>query len=162
MEFELSGHKYVVTKLKAKQQFHIVRRLLPVMKSFAPLIERAAEQMRDLPQNTDRSKLNLNVDDSEAIAMLLDAIENLTDESSDFIIDMCLNAVQRVVHTPEGARLQPITVNGRLLFEELDDLAVQIRIVWEVLSNNLANFSFDQLPIFQNQEQILTNRVLNS
>jgi hypothetical protein len=165
MEFTFDGNRYKIDKLNAEQQFYIVKRLLPVMKSFAPLIEKAGEAMRNLPPNADRSQMTLDIDEAEQLAMVFDAIENLSDDNAKFIINTCLHAVKRVVQTPEGERLQPImTASGHLMFQELDDLASYVYIVWEVLSNNLANFSFDKLPFFQNMAKSSTvptpNRIM--
>lgn len=128
-EVEIAGNVYVITRLPARKQLHIARRLLPVAESLIPLLASSSD--------------TVNVFD--AMGAMADTVGRLPDNDVDYVIDHCMEAVkiksgmglQNVVAmTPQGARP---------MFEHLDDMAIQLRLVFEVIKENLQNFSFDLL-----------------
>ena len=76
---------------------------------------------------------------------MADTVGKLPDAEVDYIIDHCMEAVKIksgmglhnvMAMTPQGARP---------MFEELDDMTIQLRLVFEVIKENLSSFSFDLL-----------------
>jgi hypothetical protein len=128
-EVEISGNVYVISRLPARKQLHIARRLLPVAESLIPLLANAEG--------------TVNIFD--AMGAMADTVGKLPDDEVDYIIDHCLEAVKMksgmgfhnvVAMTPQGSRP---------MFEHVDDMAIQLRLVFEVIKENLSNFSFDLL-----------------
>ena len=81
----------------------------------------------------------------DAIGAMADTVGKLPDAEVDYIIDHCMEAVKIksgmglhnvMAMTPQGARP---------MFEELDDMTIQLRLVFEVIKENLSSFSFDLL-----------------
>jgi len=128
-EVEISGNVFVISRLPARKQLHIARRLLPVAESLIPLLASSGDRVNFF----------------DAIGAMADTVGKLPDEEVDYIIDHCMEAVKIksgmglhnvVTMTPQGARP---------MFEEIDDMSIQLRLVFEVIKENLQNFSFDLL-----------------
>lgn len=128
-EVEILGNTYVISRLSARKQLHIARRLLPVAESLIPLLASAGD--------------SINVFD--AMGAMADTVGKLPDDDVDYIIDHCLEAVR----IKSGMGLQNVIAmtpqGSRPMFEHVDDMAVQLRLVFEVIRENLQNFSFDLL-----------------
>ena len=75
MEFELEGRTYRANKIDARTQFHIVRRLAPVLGEIAPALQ---------------GKGGL-----DALPPLANAVAKLTDSDADYVIFGLLKAVVR-------------------------------------------------------------------
>jgi len=105
-EVEISGNVFVISRLPARKQLHIARRLLPVAESLIPLLASSGDRVNFF----------------DAIGAMADTVGKLPDEEVDYIIDHCMEAVKIksgmglhnvVTMTPQGARP---------MFEEIDDM----------------------------------------
>jgi len=123
MEFELSEKRYSVGKLDARTQFHIVRRLAPVLSELAPAL---------------KNKGN----DLEALVPLTGAIAKLTDEDADY----CLFGLLKVVYRFQGQGLGtgPVCTGNSLMYDDID-MSVMLQLAWKSLSYNMSGF-FVGLP----------------
>lgn len=114
MEFEVSGNAYRSSKLGAKQQFHLARRLAPVI-----------------------SGLKGQTDDSRLFETIADSIAGMSDENCDYILDTCLGVVQR-----QQGNAWARVFNERshtLQFEDID-MGGMLTIARYVLEENLGGF----------------------
>ena len=68
-EFEVDGHIYRSKKMAARTQFHVMRRMAPIL---APLQAVASGDM------------------TGSLVALAEAIGGLSDEASDYVLDHCL------------------------------------------------------------------------
>lgn len=70
-------------------------------------------------------------------------MHELSDADIDFVMDTCLD----VVRYRSGERYERLRAPGGVLMlpAAADDLAVQLRLVWEVLVTSLQNFSLATL-----------------
>ena len=119
-EFQVGEHTYHCRRMDAKQQFHVMRRILPILTGVANSGEEGAEKVR-------------------GAAM---ALSEISDEDADYIIDHCLAVVKR---RQGEAGFHPIWAQGAgLMFKDIDFVSM-LMIVGEVLAYNLGNFS-DGLP----------------
>jgi hypothetical protein len=140
-EIEIAGQAYLCGKMPARKQFHVARRLTPIIKHLTPLF---AARPQILTQDSNGALVPqfgaINIFDG--IAALTDTIGEISDDDADYVIDNCL----AVVKFNSGGGWAPLTApNGGLMLQQADDLATQLRLVWEVLSENLSNFSFERL-----------------
>lgn len=126
MELELNGHTYMTSKLKAKPQRNVARRLAPLLLSSKNLLK----EMFD--QNKTGSVDELFV----ALQPLVQAIGEMTDADSDFVFDSCLACVRRQV----TGGWQSIMVGGELRYEDIT-LPEQIRLVVCVVKESLGDFT---------------------
>lgn len=164
-EFEINGVTYRTGKLDAFQQLYIVRRLAP---SIGKLLN-AVEGMVGRPEGGGDLKSLMTASSSllaeggtdglgafaEAIT---EAIYTLTDKDMEFVITTCLKTVRR----KDGTNNKWVQVirEGSLMFEDLD-LITMIRIVVEVIKDNLSAFSGSLPSGFTDLMTAAQNRMSN-
>lgn len=124
-EFTSFGNEYRVLKMKAKQQWNCARRLAPLLAKSGGLIDAV---QRD-PTGT------AGVDFFAAFQPFAEALSELTDEASDYIIDTCLAHAMR--KGPAGYR--PIVANGTIMWDDIE-MPGMLEITFNVLRENLGNF----------------------
>jgi hypothetical protein len=124
MEFELNGINYKIGKLDALSQFHIVRRLAPILSELAPNIN--GKQTNELG----------------ALTAIAGAISKLTDADANYVIFGLLKVVSR--QQPQGLGYAQVAVGESLMFEDID-MGNMMKLVWQVLTHNLSGF-FAGLP----------------
>ena len=113
-EFTIGEHTYRAGRLDARTQFHVVRRLGPVL--------------ADL---TTASTGNV-------IANIAVAVGKLKDEDADYVIDKSLRVVTRAQDNGRGwAAVSNPT--GGLMFDDID-MPVMLQLVWKVLEEYLVPF----------------------
>jgi hypothetical protein len=157
-EETINGTAYRIGRLSAKQSFHVLRRLGSVIAAAKPAamlwLENAdkaaalstplattdaAATAEDPAQGaTQGASLREFLDQAfDAAGPLATAIGQLTDESSDYVVNTCLSVCQR---NTTGSHYAPL-VNGRgdLMFADLP-LATMMRLVLLVLQENLVDF----------------------
>lgn len=123
MEFDLDGHSYRVGKIDARAQFHIVRRLAPVIGELAPA-----------PQG---GKGGI-----EALPAIAGAVANLTDADADYCIFGLLRVVSR--KQPNGLGWGPVATGELLMYDDIT-MPQMMKLAWEALSFNMSGF-FAAMP----------------
>lgn len=123
MEFELDGHTYRTGKLDARAQFHIMRRLAPVLGEIAPALQGNAKGVDSLP----------------AIAA---AVAKLSDADADYCIFGLLKVVSR--KQPNGLGWGAVSVDQSLMYDDID-MAKMLKLAWESMTSNMSGF-FAALP----------------
>jgi hypothetical protein len=117
MEFEINGQTYRSSKLNARQQFHVSRRLAPVLGGLATASGSAAE------------------DFAHFLQPIADAVAKMSDDDCDYILDTCLAVVQR----QQGTAWAQIFVAKNIMFEDID-MAAMLQIAAKVIQENLGSF----------------------
>jgi hypothetical protein len=119
-EFEVNGERYRADKLSAFQQFHIARRLSPLLLALGP-------------------------GNGNPLASFGQALAQMKDEDGEYIITTCLAGVQRF--NKESGNWAPVwnAAAKRAMFVDLYDFGALFPIVTKVVENNLTNF-LDALP----------------
>lgn len=123
MEFELDGITYRVGKLDARAQFHIVRRLAPVLGELAPSMQGGKSGIDALP----------------AIAS---AIAKLSDTDADYCIFGLLKVVSR--KQPQGLGWGPVSTGELLMYDDID-MTKMLKLAWQSVSFNMSGF-FAAMP----------------
>ena len=123
MEFEVMGITYKVNKIPAMKQFHIVRRLLPVLSELAPAASKGTSGADVLP-------------------LLSNTIAKMADEDADYCIYGLLAAVQR--NNGQGLGWAPVSADRALMYSDMT-MAVVLQLAWRALTHNLSDF-FAALP----------------
>jgi hypothetical protein len=143
-EVELGGQRYLIGKMSGRTQFHVARRMAPVIKGLVPMFGRmnganGATLVRD---GESGQMVPEGITLFEAVAALTDTIGMMSDTDANYVLDRCLEAVR----FRSAERWAPLTApGGGLMLQQADDLAVQLRLVWEVLVENLGSFSPEKL-----------------
>lgn len=120
----INGQEYRLGKLGALPQFHISRRL-------SPMLAATGTSLVGL-------KLGMDTEVSEFARILepvTEIIAKMPEDDVNYILFTCLNVVSR----KQGEQWAPITRNGQLMFEDID-MPAMLQIVFGVIKINLGNF----------------------
>lgn len=128
-DVDVGGHKYRVGKLNARQQFHVMRKLAPVLGGIGALM-----------------KVDFDAPDGDALGTALetfaDSISKLATIDADFVMDSLLSKVER--QADNGAAwsfLYTTAPDGKLLsmFPDID-MAAELKLVWAAIVENFSPF----------------------
>jgi hypothetical protein len=125
MEFEIKGQTYKATKMDARAQFHIVRRLAPVLGELAPAAASGKVQGLD------------------ALPPLANAIAKLTDADADYCLFGLLAVISR--KQPQGMGWSPVCTTNLMMYDDID-MVVMLQLAWKALEFNMSGF-FAALPL---------------
>lgn len=123
MELELDGHTYRIGKLDARAQFHIVRRLAPVLGELAPALQGGKGGLDALP-------------------LIATAVAKLSDADADYCIFGLLKVVRR--KQPNGLGWGPVATENLLMYDDIG-MTQMLKLAWEALTFNMSGF-FAALP----------------
>lgn len=146
-EFEVGGFKYMAGKLNAFQQFHVLRKLGPVIAKIGPSFMMTPPAVTDNPDGSATVKPTGTslFDNIAMMGPVLEALSEMSETDCDFVLQRCLSVTKR-----EVARSWVPVWNEqakRLQFEDID-LSAMMQITIFVLGDSLAGFSQDGAPIF--------------
>ncbi|MFA9439402.1 phage tail assembly chaperone [Uliginosibacterium sp. sgz301328] len=129
VEINQGEQTYRLGKLSAIQQFHLTRKIAPVVPAMVPVFLRLANSKTPL------------LDDPDSLTALLapfaDAMAKMPDEDANYLLGTCLSVVAR----KQGDAWKSVwdTTHGTILFDDID-LSQMMPIVIRVLRENLGNF----------------------
>lgn len=124
-DIEVNGQRYRVGKLDAMKQFHVSRRL-------GPLLATMGISLSVLGKGAEEFDLNEFLPLLEPITKMM---AEMSDEDADYIIFTCLSVVTRL----QGGRPAPVSSGRQLMFHDIE-MPTLLRLTVEVLKGNLANF----------------------
>jgi hypothetical protein len=130
-EFELDGHEYRIGKLSAFEQFHLSRKIAPLI---PPLI----------PVFTQLSKSGgLSGDLTQLPALLqpfADGLATMSDTAAESILNTCLSVISRKADVG-GAYVRVWHKDRRVfMFEDLNSMQSTIPLVIRVIQDSLGPF----------------------
>lgn len=136
-KFSLANRQFSLTKLDAFKQFHIVRRMGPILIDLLPQIQvfastKKAENLSEREQFESIEKI--------ARPFML-GLAKLSDEDADYVFHGLLASAEVQQGQANWAR---IYVNGTLMFTDLE-LPILIQVAARAFMYNLAGF-FAALP----------------
>lgn len=114
---EVGGHQYRVGRIDARKQFHVARRLAPLLAG-----------MSDVPKNGSGF--------AAFLGPLTNALSLMSDEDVDYVLDACLGVCQRL--QPNG-HPAPVMTRAGLMFEDID-MGQMIQLAVKVIQHNLGGF----------------------
>lgn len=122
-EFSIKGIKYRSGTMDAMTQFHVVRRLGPILGSF-------------------RNMLDSKLDDG--LSIIAEAISKMSDVDTEYVINSCMAVVQREQAGGTGWANVWSTQAKRPMFDDID-MATMLQIVFAVIGDAIVPF-FGALP----------------
>lgn len=150
--FNSQGVRFRATKLVALKQLNLYRRIAPLLPPLLPLL---AELLKNMPAG-DSAEAEVaeaapaitmqkmgsvlgNLDSLLPLAVpLMEAFAGLSDADAEYILNMCLNTVER----EQQDVWHPIWINNRTMFRtDLSDITQLLPVVFHVVKGNLANFT---------------------
>jgi len=126
-ELELEGNTYRIGNLDAMRQFHVARRLGPLLASLGVSITSAAEMGRSLA-NDETNMLSM-------MAPIMDIVAKMPDDDVEYIINTCLSVVHRK-HKQDWA---PVLAGTRLVYQDIG-MTEMVRLTVEVVKECLGGF----------------------
>lgn len=124
---EVGGHKYAIGRLSAFDQFHVGRRLAPI---FAKLGAGMVMVARD-------EKALADADFVALVPPIMEAVQKMSDEDSDFVLHTCLSVVERFVE--DGRKMRVLAGRRQLQFEDIN-MPAMVRLAIEVVRENMSDF----------------------
>lgn len=139
-ELEIGGNTYRINSMPAMTQFHVMRKLGPVLPGIVPVLAQAAAT---LPQGDSQEAggAMATVDGVAAIAMaaqpLLDGLASMADADAEYVINHCLSAVMR--RDAGGKSWSAVHRDGVTMFDDIDMIG-RMQLIWAVLRGNYSGF----------------------
>lgn len=125
-EFEVGGKQYSADRLDAMKQFHIVRKLGPIIAGLLP----AGVAMKDM-------QAFLEKDAGSVLPSIADALSRIKDEDADFVIYGLLSVVKQ--QQPNGLGWAPVCVNNQMMFQNIQ-MPDMLKIAFKAGQHNFRDF----------------------
>ncbi|GAA7770988.1 hypothetical protein RN01_29850 [Cupriavidus sp. SHE] len=135
-EIELGGVQYSIGRLTAKQQFHVSRRIAPVIPPLIPVFLKLAKTVGGAAGAVDALSKDLD-GFGQVLQPFADALAAMNDADADYVMDNCLTAVQR--QQPTGWARVVSLEQKTLMFQDMD-MSVILPLVVQVIVANLGPF----------------------
>ena len=120
----VEGHTYSIGRLSAMTQFHVARRI-------GPMVSSGILSLALLKGGASKEEMLM------AATPALNVLSQMTDEQSEYVIGACMAAVKREV----GGKWAPVTApnTSAMMFDDID-MGTLLHLTWEVIQHNLASF----------------------
>lgn len=142
-DFEENGYKFKLNKIDTFKQFHIVRRIGPILGDIMPVVAKLRSKFKDMEEEQDEGKK------FEQIALLIHPImqglSKLSDQDADFVLLGLLSAIEMQQININGSSLwMKVSNDSGLQFQSLE-LPTLLQIAGRSFAYNLRSF-FSLLP----------------
>lgn len=129
-DFEIGGKKFKLLKIDTFKQFHVVRRIAPILAELLPA-------MKDGPaaKGTDLDKV------AAFVSPIMNGLSKLSDADADFVLINLLSAVEVQQSAGNWAK---VAQGGMLMIQDFE-LPVLLQIAGQSFMFNLSGF-FGALP----------------
>lgn len=150
---EINGNTYQFGKMDPRTQFHVARRLSPLLGSIVTtlseggLLDRLTNQGPKEGEGPDGEEQtseelpaaapSITMEDLGSLAAMTESLANLDDAVLDYIFDKTLAVVQR--QNDKGAWLKITAANGRMMFDDID-MPTMLQLAWGVIESDLMSF----------------------
>jgi hypothetical protein len=136
-DFEIGTRKFKLLKLDAFKQFHIVRRIGPMLADLLP----ALGQAKKIAEGTGLSETDKLSAFAEIAAPLMKGLSKLTDADADLVLMGLLSAAEMQQPAGNWARV----ASGNMLMIQDLELPQLLQIAGRAFAFNLSGF-FSALP----------------
>ena len=128
---KIGENEYMPTKLSARTQFHIMRRLTPIIGDVVKAIQDS--------KGGDKDEMA-----SKVIGPVAESLAKLSDADADYVLFGLLRAIKRKL--PNGMGYSPICADGHdaIMYEDIN-MQHMLQLAWVALRYNMSDF-FAALP----------------
>ncbi|MFX5295233.1 phage tail assembly chaperone [Acinetobacter baumannii] len=137
---QIGNHNYEIGRLNAIDQFHVSRKIAPIIPTIMPILtelakgelQKTIEKLESAEENDVSGLAEANLESlGAALQPLMDAFAKMPEDDVDYVIKKCLAAVSR-----NGAK---VVVRDAIMF---DDLGMEhiLPLTIAVIRTNLGNF----------------------
>lgn len=130
MKIKLGEHHYFIGNLDAMRQFHVARRLLPILAAVG------------LNPETLSASVNQPISMEVILGPVTEIIAKMSNEDAEYVINTCLSVVSREISEGKANAVMPHP--GSLMYQDIN-MPVMMQLVVEVVKENLGGF-FGGLP----------------
>lgn len=134
--FEFGGRKFQLRKIDAFRQFHVVRRIGPILSELLPVLK--AGQAFNLERATEEQKLDALAKFATPIML---GFSKLSDADADYVLFRLLAAVEMQQSAGNWA---PVATDTMLMIQDLE-LPAMLQLAGRAFMYNLSGF-FAVLP----------------
>lgn len=137
-DFEIGTRKFKLNKMDAFKQFHIVRRIAPILADMLPAVSDAQKLMKQKEGESESEKLEGL---SKIIGPIMNGLSKLSDEDSNRVLFGLLSSVEIQQSTGNWAK---VATDSMLMMQDLE-LPILLQIAGKAFMYNLSDF-FAGLP----------------
>lgn len=140
-DFEIGGRKFKLSKIDAFKQFHIVRRVGPILSDLIPAAQGAGKfsSVGEVEKLTEEQKGELFAKLAQPV---MNGLAKLSDADADTVLKGLLSAVE-MQHAQTGSWIK-VVQNDMVMVQDLE-LATLVQMAGRAFMFNLAGF-FAALP----------------
>lgn len=133
MEFDLHGKQYRAEKLNAFQQFHVSRKIAPLIPALLPIF-------LEIARNGSEAMLDEKHLDKFApmLQNFADGLATLPDSAAEYVMSTCLAVVRRR-HADNWVPIWSSSANA-VMFDDINDMGTLLPIVVRVIQGSLGPF----------------------
>lgn len=150
-QITVSGHDYSIGRLSALDQFHVSRKIAPIIPNIMPIITEVAKG--DLGKTIEAIEQDGGDDFdleglgplAQAITPLMEAFAQMPEDDVNYIVHKCLSVVKR------GSAV--VCRNNTIMFDDMD-MGQIFPLVTAVIRINLGNFIQDLLTKASSMKQV--------
>lgn len=140
-DFEIGTKKFKLCKIDALKQFHITRRIGPILSDLLPSMKDAPSVIRKL-QNSEQMTESEKLDEmAKFIGPVMTGFSKLSDEDANFVLFSLLSSVEVQQASGNWAKV----VQGEMLMIQDMPFPMMMQVAARAFGYNLSGF-FDALP----------------
>jgi hypothetical protein len=136
-DFELGGRKFKIGKLNAFKQFHVVRRIAPILSDLLPAIGEIQKVQKEENSKTESEKFDELI---KIVSPMLMGLSKLSDKDSEFVLFSLLSCAEVQL----GATWTRLSTESMLMVQDME-LPALLQVASRSFMVNLSNF-FAVLP----------------
>lgn len=146
-DFEIGGRKFKCLKINAFKQFHVVRRIGPILGDLLPAMKKIAGKSKSV-KGLDEVVSGLTEEQkleqlSEFATPIMNGLSKLNDEDAEYVLFALLSGIE--MQGPGGAWLRVVQGEPPMLMVQDMELPVMMQLAGKAFGFNLASF-FTVLP----------------
>jgi hypothetical protein len=138
-EVEIGGLKFKLGKLNAYQQFHVVRRVGPLLSDLFPALSKVKD-LKDLDKMSDEEKFKAF---SDLLSPVAQGFSKLSDVDADYCLNTLLSSVE--VNQAQFGTWARVATKDQIMIQDIE-LPVLLQVAGRALMFNLKGF-FDTLHL---------------
>ena len=136
-DFTINGTEYKVSKIDAMKQFHIVRRISPILAELAP----SMSQIARMAKGDAKSEADKFEEFAKILAPIFLGLAKLSDTDANYVLYGLLGAIEKKQPTGNWAKLAQ---GDQLMFHDME-LPIMLQAAGRAFAFNLSSF-FAVLP----------------
>lgn len=137
-DFEIGSRKFKLSKINAMKQFHIVRRIAPILGELAPNLVQISKTVKDSGTTEDDRLEQI----AQFVAPVMLGLSKLTDADANLVLMGLLSSVE--MKQEATGNWSRVAVDGNLMFDDLE-LPLLLQAAGRAFMFNMAGF-FAVLP----------------